>query len=121
MIRSRLKDQIDKSRGLGKTYDMIKSLPSDKNILIFVHAYSYVRTLKEKIRSLRPEIDIEKITFMPLSEEGFNGLRGYKFSQDCIFIDNGAVDNFVLREIPRFIFNTGVVDVNRSNNLKRIY
>lgn len=89
---------VSSVRQTGRTTAMIKSLPTNKNVIIVAHSTTFANLLRDEIKRSRPDIDQRKLTIVVHSEPNLNGIIGHRQlmgKRGELFIDNSVIDRYL--------------------------
>jgi hypothetical protein len=85
---------VDLGRQLGKTYQLIQSLPEKGECIILVHSSKMIDYLKCEIIELRPGINIKRVKFVSTkSNKVKDVIAGAGLP---VFIDNAVFDEMAI-------------------------
>lgn len=85
---------VDLGRRLGKTYQLIQSLPEKGECIILVHSSKMIDYLKREIIELRPGINIKRVKFVSTkSNKVKDVIAGAGLP---VFIDNAVFDEMAI-------------------------
>jgi hypothetical protein len=94
---------VDLGRQLGKTYQLIQSLPEKGDCIILVHSSQMISHIKREIIELRPDINIKRVKFVSSKS---NKVRDVIAGSGLpVFIDNAVFDELVIdftKEMNRY-------------------